>query len=175
MSVLSEKIRDFLGEINPEALVADGYDEAIIGTVRRFSDGPLVLYDYNQCLAILMRDQGMSCEEAEEWMEFNVLGAWVGPGTPCYAVVGDPEQAMNFPNGKSYEVPATLDLEGDLEEEPKVTVREEELSSIPDATLVFTGHGSPWVVSFLRCTNEDPVEIHLERAGRTLVFALRED
>jgi hypothetical protein len=31
----------------------------------------------------------MSPEEAEEWMEFNVVGAWMGENTPIWVVVGE--------------------------------------------------------------------------------------
>jgi len=35
-----EKVREYLADIDSEALLADGFDEAIIGTVERFSSGP---------------------------------------------------------------------------------------------------------------------------------------
>lgn len=35
-----------------------------------------------------MKD-GMSHEEAIEFFYFNVIGAWIGEGTPCFAVLTD--------------------------------------------------------------------------------------
>ena len=32
-------------------------------------------------------EQDMTLEEAKEFFEFNVLGAWVGNGTPCFAIL----------------------------------------------------------------------------------------
>jgi hypothetical protein len=67
------------------ALLADGFEEALIGTVRQFNRGPIALYDYNKCVQILMDRDGMPEEDAHEHMEFNVLGAWMGEGTPAFA------------------------------------------------------------------------------------------
>jgi len=35
-------------------------------------------------LEILMTRDGMSYEEAREFYEFNIVGAYVGPGTPVF-------------------------------------------------------------------------------------------
>ena len=67
-----------------ELLFADGFDEAIIGIARQFSSQEFVAYDRAKCIEILMRD--MTEDEAEEYFEFNVIGAWVGPGTPVGVV-----------------------------------------------------------------------------------------
>jgi hypothetical protein len=65
-----------------EMLLADGFDEALIGTARRLSGTLVAVYDRNKCIEILARD--MSPEEAEEYFEFNVEGAWMGEGTPIF-------------------------------------------------------------------------------------------
>lgn len=78
-----------------EALVADGFDEAIIGMARQFNQ-TLVVYDEDKCLSILMERDGMTEEEAEEFFEFNVVGAYVGEGTPVYVRVGSkPEDVLD--------------------------------------------------------------------------------
>ena len=61
---------------------ADGFDEAIIGVGRQFDKPDRLIYDYDKCLVILMLDQDFTEEDAIEWMEYNVLGAYVGEGTP---------------------------------------------------------------------------------------------
>ena len=65
-------------------LVADGFDEAFVGTSYRFHDGPLATYDTQMCISILMTQYGMTEEEAWEDFDFNVLGSWVGEGTPVF-------------------------------------------------------------------------------------------
>jgi len=84
--MLTEVERDRLAEANPEALLADGFDSAYIGICRRFNTA-LAAYDYDKCINVLMNRDGMSGEEAEEFLEFNTLGAWVGEGTPVFVKV----------------------------------------------------------------------------------------
>ena len=69
--------------LNPAALAADGLDDAIIGYGQQFPKEPLLVYDYDKCVEIFMA-QGMSHEEAVEWMEFNVVNAYYGEGTPIF-------------------------------------------------------------------------------------------
>lgn len=78
---------DFMSEINPEALYPTDLDDAIIGFVERFGQQPLILLDKNKCLEIFQKRDGMTPEEALEFFEFNVIGAWMGEGTPCFATL----------------------------------------------------------------------------------------
>jgi hypothetical protein len=73
---------EILKDDNPEALFADGFDEAIIGIARRCGQPSLVVYDVSKCIEVLERQ--MSYEEAVEYFEFNTAGAWFGPHTPLY-------------------------------------------------------------------------------------------
>ena len=70
-----------------ETLIADGFDEAIIGIGRQFNK-QLVIYDEDKCIQILMERDGMTDEEAIEFFEFNVVGAYVGEYTPIYVRLG---------------------------------------------------------------------------------------
>ena len=65
---------------------ADGLDEAIIGVGQQFDKPDRLIYDYDKCVDILMTDQGFTEEEAIEWIEFNVKGAYVGEGTPIFKI-----------------------------------------------------------------------------------------
>ena len=67
------------------ALLADGFSEALIGMGTRFTYD-VAVYDYAKCIEILERD--MSRENAEEYFEFNVIGAYVGEHTPVFVTVG---------------------------------------------------------------------------------------
>jgi len=78
-------IAEQLSELNPEALTADGFDDALVGIVYRKCMEPIALYDRAKCISILMK-QGMSRELAEEYFCFNVDDAWVGEGTPAFLV-----------------------------------------------------------------------------------------
>lgn len=65
------------------ALLADGFEDALVGFGYRFSH-PVAIYDYNRCIEILMNRDGMTDEEAIEFFDFNVAGAYVGESTPVY-------------------------------------------------------------------------------------------
>lgn len=65
---------------------AEGFDKAIIGVGQQFDKPDRLIYDYDKCLLILMTDQGFTEEEAIEWIEFNVKGAYVGEGTPIFKI-----------------------------------------------------------------------------------------
>lgn len=66
-------------------LILPGHDNAILGVLERFGGNPAVIYDKEVVLQNLVED-GMSPDEAVEWYEFNMLGAWVGENTPVYLV-----------------------------------------------------------------------------------------
>lgn len=65
------------------ALLADGFEEALVGFGYRFSH-PVAIYDYNRCIEVLMNRDGMTDEEAIEFFDFNVSGAYVGESTPVF-------------------------------------------------------------------------------------------
>lgn len=83
----AEDIRENIADINPEAQFADGFEEALVGYVERFGQDPLPLYDREKCILILMVRDSMERDEAEEFFSFNVIGAWVGDGTPAFATI----------------------------------------------------------------------------------------
>ena len=69
---------------NEEALTADGFDDAIIGIGERCGQPSLVAYDRDKCIQVLMDRDGMDYEEAVEFFDFNVAGAWMGENTPIF-------------------------------------------------------------------------------------------
>ena len=65
-------------------LIADGLDHAFVGLMMRFNVlEPIACYDYDRVIEGYI-EEGMTEEEAIEFFEFNVIGAWVGEWTPCY-------------------------------------------------------------------------------------------
>ena len=85
MKISTERWEELM-EVYDGCLMADGFEEALVGFGTRFNN-PVTIYDLRKCLDILVRRDGMSQEEAEEYMDFNVLGAYVGEETPI--VLGD--------------------------------------------------------------------------------------
>jgi len=70
-----------LAELGDETLLADGFEDALVGICQQFNRY-LAVYSYRKCIEILAKD--MTEEEAEEFMSFNVVGAWVGEHTPVF-------------------------------------------------------------------------------------------
>jgi len=76
--------REEIEEINPEALLCDGFDEAIIGMAERINLGPVVAYSVEKIIGTLMSRDEMSYEDAYEHYNFNIVGAWMGDNTPVF-------------------------------------------------------------------------------------------
>lgn len=76
---LTEKVTEVLDE--EEITLADGFADAFLGIGRQFGK-PIAVYSRSKCIEILMRD--MDEEQAEEYFEFNMAGAWIGESTPIY-------------------------------------------------------------------------------------------
>ncbi|KWT98463.1 hypothetical protein CHC07_05350 [Variovorax sp. B4] len=64
-------------------------DKAIVGVAERINLGPVVVYDRNK-LVQAFAEEGMTEEEADEWVSFNVEGAFVGERTPLILCSVDP-------------------------------------------------------------------------------------
>jgi hypothetical protein len=80
-------MREQLSEIDPDILLADGFDEAIIGHTDSWSGNSRDLravYDAEKCIQVLMDRDQMERDVAEEFFEFNVAGAYVGTRTPVF-------------------------------------------------------------------------------------------
>jgi hypothetical protein len=71
-----------LFEQYPEALKMHGYDDCAIGVCHRINQPTILAYSYDKLIARHIKD-GMTNDEAVEWIDFNQLGAWVGEHTPC--------------------------------------------------------------------------------------------
>ena len=73
-------------------LKADGFDEAIIGVGRRCGQPTIVVYNAEICREILhiqlksnvVEDEVVADLAADEYFEFNVVGAWMGEDTPIF-------------------------------------------------------------------------------------------
>lgn len=71
--------------MNEDLLKFDGFDEAIIGVCVTWHGKMLVeriVYNGKMLMEKLMSN-GMSEEEASEYIDFNMLGSYVGDSTPA--------------------------------------------------------------------------------------------
>lgn len=90
--------REEIAEINDEALLLDGFDDAIIGVAERPNIGPIVAYDEDKIIEILFNQmeldniENMSEDDIEnekyimaiEYYDYNIRNAWLGEYTPIY-------------------------------------------------------------------------------------------
>ena len=76
-------IKEELEALNPQALLADGFEDALIGWGMEATKMPVAIYNYDKCVEILI-NEGSSQDDAIEWMEYNVTNAWYGEGTPIF-------------------------------------------------------------------------------------------
>jgi len=64
-------------------LKVDGYDEAIIGLGRKFNQN-FYIYDEKKIIKQLIEKDGLTEEDANEHFNYNILGSYVGEGTPIF-------------------------------------------------------------------------------------------
>ena len=78
-------IREKISEDYPDLLVMDPeyLDAAILGVVTRMGL-EAVCYDTDKVIRLLMGHDKMTYEEAIEYFEYNMQGAWVGEHTPVF-------------------------------------------------------------------------------------------
>ena len=85
-----KRIREVLTSENPDAIIYDGMDDALIGVYRGISDGQvgtyeeeaIAVYSYVKYIEIYIKRDGMSEEEAVEFFDYNVDGVYIGKFQP---------------------------------------------------------------------------------------------
>jgi hypothetical protein len=77
-----------LADENPEALLADEFEDALIGYTANLHHPVVAVYDLGLCVRKLM-DDGLSEDEAVEYLSFNTLGAYVGENGPLFVRTKD--------------------------------------------------------------------------------------
>lgn len=71
--------REEIADFNEDAILWDGCDDAIIG----YTPEGIAVYSINKLWDVFI-EQGMTSEEAIEWVDYNILGAYVGENTPIH-------------------------------------------------------------------------------------------
>ena len=67
-------------------LKMDGFDDCVVGICERFGMEAVLAYDRDKVIAKLM-GEGMTEEDAEEFFEYNQIGAWMGERTPVFVTL----------------------------------------------------------------------------------------
>ena len=75
--------------------MADGFDDAIIG-MECSGDVPRVVYNIQLMVHVLCERDGMTEDDAIDFINYNVVGAYVGEGTPIYVDVMGADGIRNY-------------------------------------------------------------------------------
>ena len=82
-------------DMNPDAMRMDDYDDCVAGIAVGFK-GSCLIYDMRKIINKMKKD-GMTEDEAWEYFDYNVLGAWVGDYTPMFlAEINPPRPKKKF-------------------------------------------------------------------------------
>ena len=81
-SSLRQKINDYLESYDQTTMLMDGFDEALIGFSQRINEPLLAVYSWEKMVDVCVNRDRMSTEEAEEYINYNCIGAWIGDQTP---------------------------------------------------------------------------------------------
>jgi hypothetical protein len=87
MSMLNEILENYPDD---SFLKADGFDDAVIGLDEQ---SMRLVYSVSKCIAIL-KEEGMTDEDALEHFSYNVSGAYVGEQAPIWC--NDSYDLSNF-------------------------------------------------------------------------------
>jgi len=82
MPITRPAIQKALEDSDMTLLLMDGFDEAFVGYTTRMNEPDVAIYDYDKMVTVCMQRDGMTYDDAIEYIEFNCQGAWVGEQTP---------------------------------------------------------------------------------------------
>lgn len=77
-------MKNRIAAIDPEIVLADGFDEALVGLGQRCGQPSVAIYDREKCIRILIERYNLPWTMAEEFFDFNVSQSWVGDRTPIF-------------------------------------------------------------------------------------------
>ena len=82
MNTETEKGKDVKYDMDSEMMKIDGFDDCIVGVATRICMKDSLCYSFEKIIAKLMERDGMTHDEAVEYAEFNIAGAYFGGTTP---------------------------------------------------------------------------------------------
>lgn len=68
---MMQELLDTLAELNPDALLADGLEAALVGYTVNHHHPHVAVYDIDKCIDVLVERDGMTPEDADEFLSFN--------------------------------------------------------------------------------------------------------
>jgi len=71
-----------IAELNPDAIVADGLEPALVGYTENTPH--VAVYDIDKCVRVLVERDGMTEERAEDFLAMNTTCTYVGENGPVF-------------------------------------------------------------------------------------------
>jgi hypothetical protein len=84
MMTKENPVIDKIVELNPEAIVLDGLDEAVVGIGYSKDLEPRLIYSINNIILTLIGRDGMSENEAREFYDYNIADGYFGNHGPIF-------------------------------------------------------------------------------------------
>ena len=78
------KRNELAEQFGSDLMFAVNFDNSIIGVSMGISCGAKVVYDAGKMAETLVVSEGMTHDEAWEYLEFNTFNAYVGDNTPIF-------------------------------------------------------------------------------------------
>jgi hypothetical protein len=82
------QILEWIDETFDLIVYPTGFEDCIVGVGERYGGPPVAVLDVAKMLA-KMEKEGMTHDEALEYFEYNILGAYVGEESPVYLHIPD--------------------------------------------------------------------------------------
>lgn len=76
-------LRKFLANIDEEIVLADGQEHAFLGLANT-PNGLVAVYSIDEIINKYMNEDMMDYETAEEYVDYNIIQAYVGERTPIF-------------------------------------------------------------------------------------------
>ena len=75
---------DRLLDYGEELIKFDDLDDGIIGiTINTYRES-IIAYDYNKCINIIATLHNLDLNSAQEYLDFNIVNAYIGKQTPIF-------------------------------------------------------------------------------------------
>jgi len=78
------KRNELAEQFGSDLMFAVNFDNSIIGVSMGISCGTKVVYDAEEMARTLVISEGMTEQEAWEYLEFNTFNAYIGDNTPIF-------------------------------------------------------------------------------------------
>ena len=91
-----------IDEYAENAVLLTGLEEAIIGIVEEFGNGPRILYSKSKIIDILCKRDLMTESEAEEFYDYNIIGLHAGDQNAVFLDL--PIKPIKTKDGWDYEL-----------------------------------------------------------------------